>query len=247
MHWLVREGFPICCEDSTALKKGPHSFGGDQDGPRVSLARIHQCQTAGDHWENEVILHRSSMCHRNVAHNSIISHPRQLILTPGNYFPPQAGQIGRDESSSRLANALRHGLRLHRIPLQRLCSPSIASSVLSIILSGFSLNWTKSPDSWRQVLQCRLVCSTWRDFIDTEVLNLIAIDASVSSPFRPWHYLSEMCQVVERHPDTVSERLWRTGVEAHSMLYCGGEVSRRLDILMLFWRLWSMVWPQACF
>jgi len=50
-----------------------------------------------------------------------------------------------------------------------------------------------------QVLQCRLVCSTWRDFIDTEV--------------------------VERHPDTVSERLWRTGVEAHSMLYCGGEVA----------------------
>ena len=33
-----------------------------------------------------------------------------------------------------------------------------------------------------------------------------------------------MCQVVERHPDTVRERLWRTGVEAHSMLYCGGEV-----------------------
>ena len=32
-------------------------------------------------------------------------------------------------------------------------------------------------------------------------------------------------QVVERHPDTLRERLWRTGVEAHSMLYCGGEVS----------------------
>jgi len=50
-----------------------------------------------------------------------------------------------------------------------------------------------------QVLQCRLVCSTWRDFIDMEV--------------------------VERHPDTLRERLWRTGVEAHSMLYCGGEVA----------------------
>jgi len=50
-----------------------------------------------------------------------------------------------------------------------------------------------------QVLQCRLVCSTWRDFIDMEV--------------------------VERHPDTVRERLWRTGVEEHSMLYCGGEVA----------------------
>ena len=32
-------------------------------------------------------------------------------------------------------------------------------------------------------------------------------------------------QVVERHPDTLRERLWRTGVEAHSMLYCGGEVT----------------------
>jgi len=50
-----------------------------------------------------------------------------------------------------------------------------------------------------QVLQCRLVCSTWRDFIDMEV--------------------------VERHPDTVRERLWRTGIVEHSLLYCGGEVA----------------------
>ena len=34
-----------------------------------------------------------------------------------------------------------------------------------------------------------------------------------------------LTKVVERHPDTVRERLWRTGIEEHSLLYCGGEVT----------------------
>ena len=94
-------------------------------------------------------------------------------------------------------------------------------ALLHLIVCLLFLDWTQSPDCCRQVLQCRLVCSTWRDFIDMEVLGhgkpLVTV---------------EMCQVVERHPDTVRERLWRTGVEEHSILYCGGEVSQRLTILM---------------
>ena len=34
-----------------------------------------------------------------------------------------------------------------------------------------------------------------------------------------------LTKVVERHPDTLRERLWRTGIEEHSLLYCGGEVT----------------------
>ena len=86
----------------------------------------------------------------------------------------------------------------------------------------FSENLPQSPGDCWQVLQCRLVCSTWRDFIDMEVLAIKTFNILLVIPF--WHYLLEMRQVVERHPDTVRERLWRTGVEEHSMLYCGGEV-----------------------
>ena len=41
-----------------------------------------------------------------------------------------------------------------------------------------------------------------------------------------------LTKVVERHPDTVRERLWRTGIEEHSLLYCGGEVPANIKLVM---------------
>ena len=41
-----------------------------------------------------------------------------------------------------------------------------------------------------------------------------------------------LTKVVERHPDTVRERLWRTGIEEHSLLYCGGEVPANIKMVL---------------
>lgn len=70
-----------------------------------------------------------------------IFHRRQIFFIAGKYFSLQAGQIGRDETSSRLGDALRHGLRIHRVPLRCLCSPSIATSLLSSILLSACSFW----------------------------------------------------------------------------------------------------------
>ena len=125
----------------------------------------------------------------------------------------QARKSGGDETSTRAGDALWHGMRLHRVPLQCLSQSPLATGFhlsflwichkLLILLSGVAvqagllhmegLHWhggCASMPSWSS--HCQL------------------------SPF--WN------QVVERHPDTVRERLWRTGVVEHSMLYCGGEV-----------------------
>jgi len=50
-----------------------------------------------------------------------------------------------------------------------------------------------------QVLICRLVCKTWKEFIDSEVMD--------------------------RHPDVCLYRKWTQGEGQHHLVYCGGEVA----------------------
>ena len=64
-----------------------------------------------------------------------------------------------------------------------------------------------------QVLACRLVSPTWRDFIDLEA-------------GRGWSVTTgHPVQVLARHPDTLAGERWREGRVEHSLIYCGGEVA----------------------